>query len=424
MSEFVITAEHLSKCYRIGSQFFGSRNFRETVTDAVAGPFRGRARKGGQRQTDIWALDDVSFSVRSGEVLGIIGRNGSGKSTLLKVLSRITPPTRGHARIRGRVGSLREVGTGFHQELTGRENIYLSGAVLGMRRFEVESKFEEIVEFSGIKEFIDTPIKRYSSGMQVRLGFSVAAHLEPEILLTDEVLAVGDAEFQRKCLGKMRDNARSGRTILFVSHNMAAVENLCTRTILLDRGRVVADGGTRAVIETYLRSVEAIGMTPVSARTDRRGNGRLRFTGISFASGGQPAEAVQAGQELQILLAYETADKQPLEDGRPAVTVVIYSLLGACITTLGNEVVGASFASLPAKGTMSCTIQHLPLTPGQYYLNVRCDLGPDTSDWVDQAAFLTVLPGDFFGSGKLPSADNEEDTGGVLVPNAWSIVTK
>jgi lipopolysaccharide transport system ATP-binding protein len=248
-----ITADRLSKRYRIGELQRGYG----TLRDSLAGAVR---RIGHHRSHDeIWALEDVSFDVAEGEVVGVIGRNGAGKSTLLKVLTRITAPSSGRAEIRGRVGSLLEVGTGFHPELTGRENVYLNGAVLGMKRREITGKFDDIVEFSGIGQFLDTPVKRYSSGMYVRLAFSVAAHLEPEILLVDEVLAVGDAEFQRRCLGRMEDMGQSGRTVIFVSHNMQTIAQLCDRAILLERGRATVDGPSADVVAQYLQSVHGSG---------------------------------------------------------------------------------------------------------------------------------------------------------------------
>jgi lipopolysaccharide transport system ATP-binding protein len=254
MSDIAIRAEHLGKLYHIGAQQRMYRTIRETLTDAVLTPFRRLQGKESKEKNTIWALDDVSFEIKQGEAVGIIGRNGAGKSTLLKILSRITWPTRGRVELFGRVGSLLEVGTGFHHELTGRENIYLNGAILGMSRREIERKFDEIVAFSEIEKFLDTPVKFYSSGMFVRLAFAVAAHLEPEILLVDEVLAVGDAEFQKKCLGKMGEVEKEGRTVLFVSHNMAAVLSLCSTSILLNSGRIEVSGPTRMVAEHYLAS--------------------------------------------------------------------------------------------------------------------------------------------------------------------------
>jgi len=263
MSNPIIKANNLSKRYRIGAKEQGYKTFREAIVEGISMPVRNLVKlrkltkfKNGQLQNDeedvIWALKEVSFEVNEGEVLGIIGRNGAGKTTLLKILSRITEPTSGFAEINGRVSSLLEVGTGFHPELTGRENIFLNGAILGMRKGEIERKFDEIVNFSEIEKFIDTPMKRYSSGMYVRLAFAVAAHLEPEILMVDEVLAVGDIPFQKKCIGKMSDVARGGRTVIFVSHNMEAIQKLCTRVILLHEGTVVMEGSTEKVIRDYL----------------------------------------------------------------------------------------------------------------------------------------------------------------------------
>jgi len=270
VTDIAISADNLSKLYRIGVRQEGYKTLRESIMGSLTAPFR-RSKKsrasssqgsrlkaqitsdGGQQSDDhIWALKDVSFEVKLGEVVGIIGRNGAGKTTLLKILSRITEPTEGRAEIHGRVGSLLEVGTGFHPELTGRENIYLNGAILGMRRAEIQTKFDEIVAFAEVEKFIDTPVKRYSSGMYVRLAFAVAAHMEPEILLVDEVLAVGDAAFQKKCLGKMGDVAREGRTVLFVSHNMGAVNRLCASGFWIDAGRLRTRGKTEEVVAKYL----------------------------------------------------------------------------------------------------------------------------------------------------------------------------
>lgn len=258
MNGTVITAEGLGKTYRIGVRPTGYRTLREAVTSSLVAPVRRLRRRGGSpgNGEDFWALRDVSFEVHQGEALGIIGANGAGKSTLLKILSRVTEPTEGRARLLGRVGALLAVGTGFHPELTGRENIYLNGSILGMGRREITGKLEDMVSFSGVEQFLDTPVKRYSSGMYVRLAFSVAAHLEPDILIVDEVLAVGDAAFQRKCLGKMRHVASSGRTVLFVSHNMGAIRRLTTRCMWIEHGRVREVGPPQEVTEAYLRSIE------------------------------------------------------------------------------------------------------------------------------------------------------------------------
>ncbi len=261
MSDIAIRTEGLSKQFHIGSKRQHYQTLRDTLAQAVASPFRrarrllwGQASGAAELDETIWALQDISLEIRQGELVGIIGRNGAGKSTLLKILSRITEPTRGYAEIHGRVGALLEVGTGFHPELTGRENIYLNGAILGMKRAEIDRKFDEIVAFAEVERFIDTPVKHYSSGMQTRLGFAVAAHLEPEILIVDEVLAVGDARFQKKCLNKMQDVGRQGRTVLFVSHNMPAITRLCERAILVEEGAVLEDGPSHQVVAGYLAS--------------------------------------------------------------------------------------------------------------------------------------------------------------------------
>lgn len=274
----IIRVEGLSKQYRLGAQREPYGSLRESLVRAAKAPFKSLRRNGHSNEETIWALKDVSFEVMPGEVVGIIGRNGAGKSTLLKILSQITEPASGQVDLFGRVGSLLEVGTGFHPELTGRENIYLNGAILGMKRVEIESKFDEIVAFAEVGKFLDTPVKHYSSGMYTRLAFSVAAHLEPEILVVDEVLAVGDMQFQRKCLGKMGDVARQGRTVMFVSHNLVAVQSLCNRAILLDNGEMLEDGESRQVAARYLKSsysslAEQVWTNPESAP----GNEKVRI---------------------------------------------------------------------------------------------------------------------------------------------------
>jgi lipopolysaccharide transport system ATP-binding protein len=254
MSDIAIRVEDLGKEYKIGAQMDRYRTLRDSITDIVTWPVRVMRKGFSASKESIWALDGISFEVHKGEVLGVVGRNGAGKSTLLKILSRVTEPSKGYAEIHGRVGSLLEVGTGFHPELTGSENIYLNGAILGMKRSEIDRKFDEIVDFSGVEKFIDTPVKRYSSGMYLRLAFAVAAHMEPEILVVDEVLAVGDAEFQRKCLGKMSEVAHEGRTVLFVSHNMSAILRLTEETIVLERGKLILRAPTPQAVDYYLTS--------------------------------------------------------------------------------------------------------------------------------------------------------------------------
>jgi len=317
MSKIAIRVENLSKQYRIGGPQPRYKTLRESLTEAAQAPFRraakllrGEAYGAAGLEETIWALKDVSFRVDQGEVVGIIGRNGAGKSTLLKILSRITEPTEGYAEIHGRVGSLLEVGTGFHPELTGRENIYLNGAILGMKRAEIEGKFDEIVAFSEIERFLDTPIKHYSSGMAVRLAFSVAAHLEPEILLVDEVLAVGDVAFQKKCLGKMGDVATEGRTVLFVSHNMAAITRLCQRTILLEEARILQDGLSHQVVSAYLRS--SVGTTAVREWPDLNkaaGDDIVRLRAVRVRTeDGRVTDAVDIRRPVGIEMEFEVLE--------------------------------------------------------------------------------------------------------------------
>lgn len=331
MSEIAIQVQGLGKQYRLGGKVQGYRTLRDTLADMVTWPlrlFKGELR---HRAEKIWALRNVSFEVKRGQVLGIIGRNGAGKSTLLKILSRVTEPSTGFAEIRGRVGSLLEVGTGFHPELTGRENIYLNGAVLGMKRREIASKFDEIVEFSGVSKFIDTAVKHYSSGMYLRLAFSVAAHLEPEILVVDEVLAVGDAEFQRKCLGKMSDVAEAGRTVLFVSHNMSAILRLTEQSIVLEKGELVYRASTREAVDYYMAS----GLSQSGERTwseEEIPADAAPFKPIAMRvrdPQGKVADSVQSRQPLQIEIEYEL--KQPIQGLR--VGVYLQTIRGETIFT-------------------------------------------------------------------------------------------
>lgn len=320
MADIAIRVENLGKLYHIGARRNRHETLREQLTDAFTAPFRRlwstfghRPSADGGPEETIWALKDVSFDVKRGEVVGIIGRNGAGKSTLLKILARITDPTEGRAEIRGRVASLLEVGTGFSGELTGRENIYLIGSILGMKRAEIDRKFDEIVEFSGVEKFIDTPVKRYSSGMGVRLKFAVAAHLEPEILLVDEVLAVGDVAFQKKCLGKMGSVVKEGRTVLFVSHNMSAIRALCPRTLFLEGGRLVLDTETKLAVARYLDENLVEGAVAGRAEVERkvegvidRQNPSIRIRRVALLDQrGDPRTSFESDEEIRISVTYE-----------------------------------------------------------------------------------------------------------------------
>jgi ABC-type polysaccharide/polyol phosphate transport system ATPase subunit len=342
-----IRVDNLSKQYQIGARQPGYTTFREVISSFVTNPFhRFRSLSGrGDAAQLFWALKAVSFEVQPGEVVGIIGRNGAGKTTLLKILSQITAPTEGRAEINGRVVSLLEVGTGFHPELTGRENIYLNGAILGMSRSETRRKFDEIVRFADVEKFLDTPVKRYSSGMYIRLAFSVAAHLEPEILIVDEVLAVGDAQFQRKCLGKMGDAARSGRTVLFVSHNMAAVSALCEKAILLENGRVVRDGSASHVVDEYNQAVLRAGATNGASPTFFTDEHEIGIANCSVSL------TSNADGELDLELCLDVIAKKPCSN--VGVGCQISTLSGARVSTIAPMMTNFQIDS--ARGRCRCT---------------------------------------------------------------------
>jgi lipopolysaccharide transport system ATP-binding protein len=422
MSDTIIKIENLSKRYRIGAKE-GYKTFRETIVDAARAPV-GKLSRLFNRTSDlrpptsdsIWALKDVSFQVNRGEVVGIIGRNGAGKSTLLKILSKITEPTSGRVELRGRVGSLLEVGTGFHPELSGHENIYLYGAILGMDRWEVTRKFDEIVAFAELEKFIDTAVKRYSSGMYMRLAFAVAAHLEPEVLLIDEVLAVGDAAFQKKCIGKMGDVAHEGRTVLFISHNMAAVDKLCKRGIVLDQGHVEFIGTTTGAISNYLSSVEAKPAL-VSTRSDRRGTGELRVVNIVFRDVfGHQLDAVRSGQDIDIYLHYETINMN--RKGNVVASIMVRTQLDVPVFLQHNRLTSNHWESIPDRAAFVCRLHRLPLPPAVYRLGFSVLHYNEYLDAISDAVEMTVREGDFFGSGEVPPISH----GCCLVNAKWRIV--
>jgi lipopolysaccharide transport system ATP-binding protein len=374
MSNIAIRVENLGKQYRIGGPRgrFRYKSLRESLTEAVQAPFRravnllrGEAFGGAEMNETIWALKNVSFKVKRGEVVGIIGRNGAGKTTLLKILSRITEPTEGYAEIHGRVGSLLEVGTGFHPELTGRDNVYLSGAILGMKRAEIERKFDEIVAFAEVEKFVDTPVKHYSSGMYLRLAFSVAAHLEPEILLIDEVLAVGDAAFQKKCLGKMGDVAKEGRTVLFVSHNMGAVASLCKLGIVIEGGRIKEIGQVNDAIATYMQGAQDL---PDSQSLLNHPNRAKGFKGLLTSFTLETSNGVvHYGKPLTLRIGYNFGDRTAI----PQFCVVFKTMSGVRAFTLVSDYQSNDIPnSLQGKGEVQCTVDSLPLLPGQYIMDL------------------------------------------------------
>jgi len=405
MRSVAISISDLSKQYRIGEiQKY------KALRDVLSNSWKPLFRRKKEADHVFWALKDISLEIKHGEVVGLIGRNGAGKSTLLKILSRITEPTTGFATIRGRVGSLLEVGTGFHPELTGRENIFLNGAILGMRKSEIEQKFDSIVDFAEVGKFIDTPVKLYSSGMYVRLAFAVAAHLEPEILVVDEVLAVGDAAFQKKCLGKMGDVAKSGRTVIFVSHNMAAIQNLCDVAHLLSEGKLVASGKIADVVSRYLADNAAYGEQTLAMRSDRQGDGRLRFT--EFRPMGTTSDmAVMCGSAAQFEIQYEGVE--PLRNVH--ISMAFLNVYGDGVAYMSNDLVGRNFDMLRPKGSLICTFDPLPLLPGTYSINLYCTVNGIVADWIQNAARINVEHGDFYGSGKLPPPGY----GAIAVGHDW-----
>ncbi|HET7113848.1 MAG TPA: ABC transporter ATP-binding protein [Pyrinomonadaceae bacterium] len=411
----IIRVEGLSKLYYLGGPGAAYSTLRETVMEVARKPLR-YLRGGNNNSQMLWALKDVSFEVMPGDVVGIIGRNGAGKSTLLKVLSRIVEPTAGRVELYGRVASLLEVGTGFHPELTGRENIYLNGSILGMTRREIEIKFDEIVAFAEVEKFIDTPVKRYSSGMYVRLAFAVAAHLEPEILLVDEVLAVGDASFQKKCLGRMRDVASMGRTVIFVSHNMAAVSSLCSSAMVLWQGKVEYPlGSVEGAVQQYLSQVHKITKTKLAERTDRQGDGRVRIKDFAtFDSQGNELEYLATGQEIDFRIYYssEVSNVQNV-----TVAIGITSNSGSFVSMLSNQVAGDTFESISRDGYFTCKIKKLPLMPGNYTAGLIVRSNDVILDWIQQAVTIVVEPGDFYGTGRMPPPSHS----GVLLEQEWSV---
>ena len=412
MPKPIIQIQNISKRYRIGAEKEQYPSLRDEITNLLSRRLFVNKNQG----LDIWALKNVSFNVEEGEVVGIIGKNGAGKSTLLKILSHITPPTEGSIVMRGRVGSLLEVGTGFHPDLTGRENIYLNGAILGMPRREITSKFDEIVAFAEIEQFLDTPVKRYSSGMYVRLAFAVAAHLEPEILLVDEVLAVGDAAFQKKCLGKMGDVAKRGRTVLFVSHNMAAVEKLCQKTIVIDKGCLVYSNSSLDAIDFYLNKVMALKPTAtIKDRKDRTGTGKIKLVDIKILNKDlQPAGFVSSGWPCHFDFYCES--KEELKDIRIAINPFDSRTNSFSLFRLCSLDTDQSVKTFNKRGIIRCTIPKMPLVPGTYRTNVEIRVGNIIADFVENAFSIDVQGGDFYGTGRVNSHSP------ILIAHCWSFL--
>jgi lipopolysaccharide transport system ATP-binding protein len=419
----ILKIENISKQYRLGLVGTGSlshdlnrvwaRMRGKEDPYAAVGALNDRTSKANEDY--VWALREINIEVQEGEVLGIIGKNGAGKSTLLKILSRVTGPTTGVIKSNGRIASLLEVGTGFHPELTGRENIFLNGAILGMTKAEIKTKEEEIIDFSGCQMYIDTPVKRYSSGMRVRLAFAVAAHLEPDILVIDEVLAVGDAEFQKKAIGKMQDISKGdGRTVLFVSHNMASVQKLCTEVLVLENGTSVFRGNTSEGIKKYLAKNRKQISDDVKTRNDRNGGDIFRFTNfIATDSKGVELAIITTGMDVRLVFEYEA--KKSLSN--VVIRIKILNSKGETISILNNFHCGLPFDNIEPNGSIICEIPKIPLVKGEYFLDVKCLVNMDIVDDLENIGILNIENGDFFGTGKIPNLNN-----GVLLNQNYYVL--
>jgi lipopolysaccharide transport system ATP-binding protein len=410
-SSTAISVRNVSKKYTIRHDRRAPTRLSEALVRRIRQPFLRIERE------EFWALKDVSFDLPRGEVLALIGSNGAGKSTLLKILSRITEMTDGEVVLDGRVGSLLEVGTGFNQELTGRENIFLNGAILGMTRAEIRREFDAIVEFAGVERFLDTPVKHYSSGMYVRLAFAVAAHLKSEILIVDEVLAVGDQEFQRKCLGKMRDVASDGRTVVLVSHNMAAVTSLCSRAVVLRAGRVAFAGDVDRAVAEYSSREGTTLIGDVRMRRDRKGSGEIRCTRVAMRDRvGQLTRSVRANVPFEIVVSYDA-----LIDVRDvALSIDVELLDGTRLVTLYSGFRNEAFPVHAGAGAFSCHVAGLPIRPDTYSINVFIGSRHGIMDFVERAMTFEIAPSDVFGTGRLP----ERSHGPLLGDYRWTVAER
>jgi lipopolysaccharide transport system ATP-binding protein len=401
-----ISIRNVSKKYTIRHDYTAPTTLAEAIVRRVRHPFARVERE------QFWALKDVSFDVSRGEVLALIGGNGAGKSTLLKILSRITEMSEGEVHLHGRVGSLLEVGTGFNQELTGRENVFLNGAILGMTRAEVRRQFDAIVAFAGVERFLDTPVKHYSSGMYMRLAFAVAAHLRSDILIVDEVLAVGDQEFQRRCLGKMRDVASDGRTVLLVSHSMPAVSSLCARAVVLRGGQVAFAGAVHEAIAAYTHHAAAAVVANLRERHDRTGKGEIQSTSIMIAGpGGRPTRSIGIGEPFDIVVSYEA--KMPLEG--VAVSVIVEMMDGTRIATLDSRFKNRSFSIGKGTGRFACRVPGLSLRPDTYSVDVFLTGNHAFYDLVENAMSFDITAHDVYGTGRLP----QHNDGFIVADYDW-----
>ncbi len=410
---YSVIVDKVSKQYEIG-KVREYKMLRETLVSWCRGLF---FRQKTARET-VWALKEVSLRIKEGEVMGIIGRNGAGKSTLLKILSKITYPTSGAVKVNGRVASLLEVGTGFHEELTGRENVLLNGSILGMTKHEILQKMDAIVAFAGVERFIDTPIKRYSTGMRLRLGFAVAAHLDSDILIIDEVLAVGDAGFQKKCLGAMENLRTAGRTVLFVSHNMAAVENLCSRVVWIDDGQIRQDGDAREIIQAYLASFTEGKQTgfDLAGVSSRRGAGGARLTALELLdSNREPLKLIRSGDRVVIRFHYSAKTRI----ANPIFGIKVYTELGTLVTEMNTWMTDFEIPFIdPGDGFIDLEVDFLNLMPGRYNVSLFLGaVGPLFQDILDHCGALEVEPSDFYNSGK----GIESRFGIIFLPFRWKL---
>ena len=425
-----IKVKNISKVYRIGVKANTHDTFGGALLDFIKSPIRNyrtyrsyykfndtelNSNESNQSNDIIWAVRDISFEVKEGQVVGLIGGNGAGKSTFLKILAKITAPTSGRAEIRGRVSSLLEVGTGFHQELTGRENVFLNGTILGMTKREVNSKFDQIVDFSGVEKFIDTPVKRYSSGMKVRLAFSVAAFMEPEILLVDEVLAVGDTAFQNKCIGKMSEVSQQGRTIIFVSHNMPAILNLCERVILLESGKVKMDTDPDTGIRAYFESTSTHAQSVDFSNVPRLSGHTPVIQQILFHNqDGQVTSTIAAGDSLTIRIYYD--HDNDLKDAHFGLT--FETLMGVKVFSVHSRIQSGALPDLASSGVVECRIPRIPLIPGTYYVSAGCNAQKRKLDYLERCSQLQVTEADVFGTGRMPNPKAAL----VFVDAEWKVV--
>ncbi len=422
MSSTVLKVENISKQYRLGqlgtgtishdlNRFWAKLRGKEDPYLKI-GDVNDRSQAGGSDY--VWSLRDINFEVKQGEVLGIIGKNGAGKSTLLKILSQVTTPTTGEVKVKGRIAALLEVGTGFHQDLSGRENIFLNGAILGMTKPEIKSKLDEIVDFSGIAKYLDTPVKRYSSGMLVRLGFAVAAHLEPEILIVDEVLAVGDAEFQNKCIGKMKDVSGQGRTVLFVSHNMASIKELCTKGILLNQGRIEKIDSVANVINYYqgMVKMESVVFPDRDLKPIVKINSWIEQLWFEDRQG-EVKNNFEIGSEFNVVARYNSKGFENIANFTIAFAIV--SITGECVADLTNICVNGYKNTFPKSGSVKCTVPKLMLNEGSYKLNAFISINNIDQYWIKDVVGFTVEKADYFGTGILPHPND----GFMIMDQTW-----